>query len=129
MVVPWTGFPLAALLKKAQPLPGAKFVRFVTFHRPEEHSRQRDRFMPWPYNEGLTLAEATNELTFLATGIAGSPGLLASGGLIRGGLPLTRPDLHFVYNIFETAAILVAYLTQLSSPGPRRRIAETAPAG
>ena len=65
---------------------------------------------------------------FLATGIAGSPGLLASGGLIRGGLPLTRPDLHFLYNIVETAAILVAYLTQLSSPGPRRRIVEAAPA-
>jgi sulfoxide reductase catalytic subunit YedY len=83
MVVPWTGFPLAALLRKAEPLPGAKFVRFVSFHRPEEHSRQRDRSMPWPYNEGLTLAEATNELTFLATGMYGHPLLKQHGAPLR----------------------------------------------
>lgn len=51
--------------------------------------------------------------TFLATGIAGAPGLLASGGLIRGGLPLSRPDLHFLYNLVETAPILFAYVAQL----------------
>ena len=50
---------------------------------------------------------------FLATGIPGSPGLLASGGLIGGGLPLSRPDLHFVYNLAETAAVWAAYLVQL----------------
>ena len=51
--------------------------------------------------------------TFLASGIPGSPGLLASGGALAGGLPLSRPDLHFVYNLAETAAIALAYLTQL----------------
>jgi hypothetical protein len=51
--------------------------------------------------------------TFLETGIPGSPGLLASGGLISGGLPLSRPDLHFLYNLVETVAIVIAYLTQL----------------
>ena len=51
--------------------------------------------------------------TFLATGIPGSPGLLASGGALAGGLPLSRPDLHFVYNLAETAAIALAYLTRL----------------
>jgi sulfoxide reductase catalytic subunit YedY len=83
MVVPWTGFPLAALLRKAQPLPGAKYVRFVSFQRPEEASRQHDRSMPWPYTEGLTLAEATNELTFLATGMYGHPLLKQHGAPLR----------------------------------------------
>jgi sulfoxide reductase catalytic subunit YedY len=83
MVVPWTGFPLAALLRKAQPLPRAKYVRFVSFHRPEEAPRQRDRSQPWPYNEGLTLAEASNELTFLATGMYGHPLLKQHGAPVR----------------------------------------------
>jgi sulfoxide reductase catalytic subunit YedY len=73
MVVPWTGFPLAALLRKVEPLPEARFVRFVTFERPGEAERQKSRSYPWPYTEGLTLAEATNELTFMALGIYGHP--------------------------------------------------------
>lgn len=52
-------------------------------------------------------------MSYLATGIAGAPGLLASGGAIGGGLPLARPDLHFLYNLAETAAIAYAYLGQL----------------
>jgi hypothetical protein len=48
------------------------------------------------------LAEHTNILiTYLRTGITGTPGILAHGGLLNG--PLARPDLHFLYN----AAILV----------------------
>lgn len=67
--------------------------------------------------------------SFLATGIPGSPGLLASGGLIRGGLPLARPDLHFVYNLVETAAILFAYLAQLRIQSGRVTTAQPAPHG
>src|SRR5262249_41240021 len=67
MVVPWTGFPLAALLAKAEPLPEARYVRFVGFNRPEEARNQGGFRYPWPYTEGLTLAEATNELTLLVT--------------------------------------------------------------
>ena len=33
---------------------------------------------------------------YLKTGLAGTPGLLARGGAIGGGLPLIRPDLHFL---------------------------------
>jgi hypothetical protein len=39
--------------------------------------------------------------TYLPTGITGTPGILARGGLLNG--PLTRPDLHFLYN----AAVLL----------------------
>jgi sulfoxide reductase catalytic subunit YedY len=83
MVVPWTGFPLAALLRQAEPLPEARFVRFVSFHDPAQAPRQSNRAMPWPYNEGLTLAEATNELTFVATGMYGHPLLKQHGAPVR----------------------------------------------
>jgi sulfoxide reductase catalytic subunit YedY len=83
MVVPWTGFPLAALLRKVEPLPAARFVRFVSFYRPAEADRQNVQGEPWPYNEGLTLAEATNELTFVATGMYGHPLLKQHGAPVR----------------------------------------------
>jgi sulfoxide reductase catalytic subunit YedY len=83
MAVPWTGFPLAALIRKAEPLPAARFVRFVSFHRPAEAGQQNNQFYPWPYTEGLTLAEATNELTFLATGMYGHPLLKQHGAPVR----------------------------------------------
>jgi sulfoxide reductase catalytic subunit YedY len=83
MAVPWTGFPLAALLRQAEPLPAARFVRFVSFHRPAEANRQNGRSEPWPYTEGLTLQEATNELTFLATGMYGHPLLKQHGAPLR----------------------------------------------
>jgi len=51
--------------------------------------------------------------TFLKTGVAGSPGLLSSGGLLFGGLPIPRPDLHFLYNLVETIPLLVAWLAEL----------------
>lgn len=50
---------------------------------------------------------------YIRTGIAGSPGLLAQGGLMAGGLPMTRPDLHFLYNLAEEALIIIGYLHQL----------------
>ena len=83
MVVPWTGFPLAALLARAEPLAGAKYVAFVSFDRPSEASKQKNRSMPWPYTEGLTLAEATNPLAFIATGIYGRPLLKQHGAPVR----------------------------------------------
>jgi sulfoxide reductase catalytic subunit YedY len=72
MTVPWTGFPLRALLEKVEPLPAARFVRFVSFFDRGQAPGQKARTSwPWPYHEGLTLAEAMNELTLLATGIYG----------------------------------------------------------
>lgn len=50
---------------------------------------------------------------YLGRGLAGSPGLLARGGLVAGGLPLTRPDLHFLYNLIETTPLAMAFLVQL----------------
>jgi sulfoxide reductase catalytic subunit YedY len=87
MVIPWTGFALAALLRQVEPLPAARFVRFVSFNRPGEASRQQSRLYPWPYCEGLTLAEATNELAFLATGMYGHALLKQHGSPVRLVLP------------------------------------------
>jgi sulfoxide reductase catalytic subunit YedY len=73
MAVPWTGFALAALIKKLEPLSAAKFVRFTTFLQPDQAPNQSPSYGPWPYTEALTMAEASNELTILATGIYGHP--------------------------------------------------------
>jgi len=56
---------------------------------------------------------------YLRTGVAGTPGLLSLGGAIQGGLPLTRPDLHFLYNLIETAPLAVAFFWQVRHTEPR----------
>lgn len=83
MCVPWTGFPLASLVKAADPLSSAAYVRFETFMRPEEALQQKDENYPWPYQEGLTIAEATNDLALIATGIYGSPLPKQNGAPVR----------------------------------------------
>lgn len=50
---------------------------------------------------------------YLRSGMVGTPGLLAAGGAIGGGLPLSRPDLHFLYNLIETLPLVVAFGYQL----------------
>jgi sulfoxide reductase catalytic subunit YedY len=73
MAVPWTGFPMRELIKRVRPFSAARFVRFTSFLRPAEAPNQSPSFGPWPYTEGLTIAEAMNDLTLLATGIYGHP--------------------------------------------------------
>lgn len=83
MAVPWTGFPMKSLVELAQPLSSAKFVRMETFQLPEFAPGQLQSWYPWPYAEGLTLAEATNELAFLATGLYGKPIPKQNGAPLR----------------------------------------------
>jgi sulfoxide reductase catalytic subunit YedY len=73
MVIPWVGFPLAALLKRVEPLGSAKYVAFETLVRPAEMPGQRSMFkiLPWPYVEGLRLDEANHPLTIMAVGLYG----------------------------------------------------------
>ncbi|MBV2264883.1 MAG: protein-methionine-sulfoxide reductase catalytic subunit MsrP [Thauera sp.] len=68
MVVPWAGFPLAALLKQVEPLGSAKYVEFVTHYDPKIMIRD---VLDWPYTEGLRLDEALHPLTLLAVGVYG----------------------------------------------------------
>lgn len=83
MTVPWTGFPLAALVAYAKPLASAKYIRMETFLDPEMAPGQNQPWYPWPYIEGLTMAEATNELAFMVTGAYGKPVMKQMGAPLR----------------------------------------------
>jgi len=83
MVIPWTGFPLAALLKMVEPTSSAQYVRFESVYRPEEMQGQGSPFYPWPYQEGLRIDEAMNDLALLATGLYGEALPAQDGGPIR----------------------------------------------
>jgi sulfoxide reductase catalytic subunit YedY len=83
MVVPWTGFAMAKLVEYAKPLSGAKYVKMESFLDYNMAPAQRLPLFPWPYVEGLTMAEATNELTFLVTGIYGKPAVKQHGAPLR----------------------------------------------
>ncbi len=85
MVIPWNGFPLAALLKTVEPLGSAKHVAFETIVRPEEMPGQTGGFqpLPWPYVEGLRLDEAMHPLTLLAVGLYGETLPNQNGAPIR----------------------------------------------
>ena len=82
MAVPWTGFPLKALLDQVEPLSAARFIRLTSFYSPKVAMGQRG-YGPWPYIESLTIPEATNELTLFVTGIYGHPLPKQHGAPIR----------------------------------------------
>jgi hypothetical protein len=50
---------------------------------------------------------------YMETGVPGSPGLLSAGGLLFGGLPIARPELHFLYNLAETVPLVGAWVAEL----------------
>ena len=83
MVIPWMGFPLSALLKEVEPQSSGRYVRFETLLDPEQMPKQRGSLLPWPYQEGLRLDEAMNDLTILATGLYGKPLLAQNGAPVR----------------------------------------------
>ena len=90
MVVPWTGFPVAKLVELAKPTSKAQYLRFETFNMPEVAPGQKEGFFtsyPWPYVEGITMAEATNDLALMVTGAYGKPVPKAMGAPIRLHLP------------------------------------------
>ncbi|HEY4135483.1 MAG TPA: protein-methionine-sulfoxide reductase catalytic subunit MsrP [Alphaproteobacteria bacterium] len=83
MTVPWSGFPLKALVDFAKPLSKAKYVHFETFKDATNAPGLRQFWFPWPYVEGLTMAEATNELAFIGTGLYGKPLPKQNGAPLR----------------------------------------------
>jgi len=83
MAVPWNGFPLASLLSLAGPTSHARYVRFVSFHAPEQAPNQRSASFPWPYHEGLRIDEAMHELAFVAVGVYGEVLPVQHGAPIR----------------------------------------------
>jgi len=87
MAIPWSGFPMAKLVEMAKPLSWAKYVGMETFFDKAMAPEQRKPYYPWPYIEGLTMAEATNELTFMVTGAYGKPVAKQMGAPIRLAVP------------------------------------------
>jgi sulfoxide reductase catalytic subunit YedY len=87
IAVPYSGFPLKALVELARPLGSAKYVVMTTFQNPDVAGGQRQFWYPWPYLEGLTIAEATNELAFIATGYYGKPIPKQNGAPLRLAVP------------------------------------------
>ncbi|HEX9111280.1 MAG TPA: protein-methionine-sulfoxide reductase catalytic subunit MsrP [Terriglobales bacterium] len=71
IVVPWVGFSLSELIKRAEPLGKAKYVEFTTLHDPKQMPGQRVGVLRWPYVEGLRLDEAMHPLALLCFGLYG----------------------------------------------------------
>jgi sulfoxide reductase catalytic subunit YedY len=87
MTVPWIGFPLADLVKLAEPLGSATYVKFTTLADPKTMPGLHKPWYPWPYTEGLTMQEATNELAFLSVGLYGKVLPPQNGAPIRLNVP------------------------------------------
>jgi methionine sulfoxide reductase catalytic subunit len=83
MVIPWTGFPLADLLKRFKPTAKAKYVEFTTLNDPRQMPGQRVEVLNWPYVEGLRIDEAMHPLTFMAVGLYGKVLPNQSGAPLR----------------------------------------------
>jgi sulfoxide reductase catalytic subunit YedY len=71
MVMPWIGFPLSELIKRAQPTGNAKYVQFITLADPSQMPGLSTPILDWPYSEGLRMDEAMNPLTLLTVGLYG----------------------------------------------------------
>ena len=71
IVVPWIGFPLAALLKEVEPNAKAKYVAFQTLYDPKQMPLGNRAGIELPYVEGLRLDEAMHPLALLAVGLYG----------------------------------------------------------
>ncbi len=90
MVVPWTGFTVRRLVEIAKPTGDARYLRFETFNMPDVAEGQKAGLFtsyPWPYVEGITLAEATNDLPLMVTGAYGKPLPNSMGAPLRLHLP------------------------------------------
>src|SRR5881296_3665730 len=87
IVVPWIGFSLSELIKKAEPLGKAKYVEFTTKYAPNEMPGQRRDVLQWPYVEGLRMDEALHPLALLCFGLYGETLPNQDGAPVRIVLP------------------------------------------
>ncbi len=88
MAVPWTGFPMSALIREVDPKPAARYVRMVTVYRPREMPGILSQpHYDWPYVEAFTIDEAMNELALFGTGLYGKPLPKQNGAPVRAVIP------------------------------------------
>jgi len=88
IVVPWIGFSLSELIKRADPLGKAKFVEFTTILDPSQMPGQTRNVLDWPYVEGLRMDEAMHPLTLLCFGMYGTSLPNQDGAPVRLIVPL-----------------------------------------
>ena len=87
MVVPWIGFPMASLVKLADPLSSAQYLKFTTLADEKTMPGLHETWYPWPYVEGVTLQEAMNDVAFITVGMYGKQVYPQNGAPIRVTLP------------------------------------------
>ena len=87
MVLPWSGIPLAEIIRRAEPTSRAKFVAFETLYDPKQLPGQASSSLgggiEYPYVEGLRIDEAMHPLSFLAMGLYGKTLPAQNGAPIR----------------------------------------------
>lgn len=83
MVIPWSGYSLAELIKKVEPTSNAKYVEFVTVEDKVAMNGLRRPVLDWPYVEGLRIDEANHPLTLLTLGMYGEVLPNQNGGPVR----------------------------------------------
>ena len=83
IVVPWVGFSLSELIKRANPTSKAKFVEFTTILDLTQMPGQQRQVLEWPYVEGLRMDEAMHPLTLLGFGMYGEDLPKQDGAPIR----------------------------------------------
>ena len=87
MVVPWIGFSLADLVKRARPTSRAKYLAFETLYDPTQMPGQKSRRLgggiDYPYIEGLRIDEAMNPLALMSVGLYGKTLPPQNGAPIR----------------------------------------------
>lgn len=87
MVIPWSGYSLATLLKQVEPTSKAKYVEFITTVQPGNMPGLNDRIIDWPYVEGLRMDEAMHPLTMLVFGVYGKTLPNQNGAPMRVAIP------------------------------------------
>ena len=71
MVIPWVGYSLSALIRRAEPLGSARYLEFVSQADPKTMPMLSSSVLDWPYVEGLRLDEAMHPLALLGFGMYG----------------------------------------------------------
>ena len=87
MVIPWSGFSLCELLRKALPNSKAKYVQLTSIHNPSVMYGQRSPVLDWPYKEALRIDEAMHPLTMMVTGLYGQELPKQNGAPLRIAVP------------------------------------------
>jgi sulfoxide reductase catalytic subunit YedY len=71
MVIPWIGYSLSELIKKAEPTGNAKYVEFISLADKRQMPGLGAPVLKWPYVEGMRLDEANHPLALLSMGMYG----------------------------------------------------------